>query len=135
MKLSWLSLSIGAAIVVGSFYITLLAMDHFGPHSPCDAAPFALQGPFAKYPGPGAAYISNLPASWSEFSDNSTNPTRSNALVCENNVPMGPPHTRHDDVADKGKGRFSHWGTQVTFSATDNSDPNVNQRRYTIVRR
>ena len=33
----------------------------------------------------------------------------------------------------KGGGRFSHWHTDLRFSATDNSDPQINGRNYRII--
>ena len=51
----------------------------------------------------------------------------------ENGVEIGPAHSVHDDIRNTGKGRFSHWGTTVIFSASDNTDPRTNGRSYTYV--
>ncbi|KQM69541.1 hypothetical protein ASE74_06020 [Pedobacter sp. Leaf216] len=51
----------------------------------------------------------------------------------ENGVEIGPAHSVHDDIRNIGKGRFSHWGTTVIFSASDNSDPRTNGRSYTYL--
>ena len=44
----------------------------------------------------------------------------------------GPAHSQEGDIRTQGAGRFSHWGTVVIFSASDNSDPNTNGHRYTV---
>jgi hypothetical protein len=56
---------------------------------------------------------------------------------------IGPAHTRHVDIRSLGRGRYSHYshegqrasdGTfaaRLYFSASDNSDPGTNGRRYT----
>jgi pectate lyase len=43
---------------------------------------------------------------------------------------LGLAHSLHADIIAHGKGRFSHWGTSVYFSASDNTDPNQNGRTY-----
>jgi pectate lyase len=39
----------------------------------------------------------------------------------------------HADIAEFGRGRFSHWGEAIIFSASDNTDANTNGRRYWAV--
>jgi len=68
-----------------------------------------------------------------ESADFADQPQRSTAVLCENNKPVGPPHTSHHEIADKGGGRYSHWGGAVYFSTVDGSDPNSNGRSYTLV--
>ncbi|MBI2298873.1 MAG: carbohydrate-binding protein [Armatimonadetes bacterium] len=48
----------------------------------------------------------------------------------EDGKELGPAHFLHADIRTKGEGRFSHWVTMLYFSASDNSDPRVNGRRY-----
>lgn len=43
------------------------------------------------------------------------------------------PHSLHDQIAQYGAGRFSHWGDYVLFSSSDNSDPRTNGRTYRLV--
>lgn len=50
--------------------------------------------------------------------------------VFEDGRPLGPGHAGHADIRALGAGRFSHWKGQLYFSASDNSDPRVNGRRY-----
>jgi hypothetical protein len=48
----------------------------------------------------------------------------------ESNKPLGPAHSLHADVREKGLGHYSHWGDYLYFSTSDNSDPRRNARRY-----
>jgi pectate lyase len=47
---------------------------------------------------------------------------------------MGPAHSFHQEIRESGRGRFSHWGTDLLFSTSDNSDPNTNGRSYQAIR-
>lgn len=62
----------------------------------------------------------------------------------EDGVSLGAGHDGHHEIAGLGEGRYSHWGiaterrglkvqsfSVVYFSASDNSDPRTNGRRYT----
>lgn len=64
--------------------------------------------------------------------DSNTEPTVSTLRLYENGVELGPAHAVHQDIRDYGKGRFSHWGTTLYFSASDNSNPATNGRKYTF---
>jgi 4-amino-4-deoxy-L-arabinose transferase-like glycosyltransferase len=55
------------------------------------------------------------------------------ARVLENGVGLATPDARHDDIRDFGRGRFSLWGGRLFWSASDNSDPRTNGRRYELV--
>ena len=50
--------------------------------------------------------------------------------VFEDGKPIGPPHSAHSAVREEGLGRFSHWGSRLYFSTSDNSDPRTNGRKY-----
>ncbi|HWZ36526.1 MAG TPA: hypothetical protein VNW51_10220 [Mucilaginibacter sp.] len=63
--------------------------------------------------------------------DSNTSPTVSTMHLYENGVELGPAHSVHQDIRDYGKGRFSHWGTTLYFSASDNTNPATNGRVYT----
>lgn len=54
--------------------------------------------------------------------------------IFENGVELGPAHSVHQHIRDSGNGRFSHWGGQLWFSASDNSNPTTNGRTYTFLR-
>ena len=58
---------------------------------------------------------------------------RSPLIVYEDTVPLGPAHNTLDDIGEIGRGRFTHWPSLIAFSASDNSDPNTNGRRYWAV--
>ena len=123
-----LLLSIGAvAIVLVSFFGTLFLMNYATPLCPRGAT-VEFQGPFPKW-GLGFAYSAAVP-SLENRADSPTSPARSSFFVCENGYRLGPPHTPGGDIAGKGSGRFSHWTSSFIFSASDNSDPNTNGRRY-----
>ena len=51
--------------------------------------------------------------------------------LVEDGKELGPAHVPHVDIRAKGNGRFSHWNTTIYFSASDNSDPRTNGRKYT----
>jgi hypothetical protein len=63
---------------------------------------------------------------------------RSPIELYENGKRLGPAHSKFSDIAELGKGRFSHFRTRnltaVYWSASDNTDPNTNGRAYWIVK-
>jgi len=63
--------------------------------------------------------------------DSNTQPTVSTLKLYENGVELGPAHSVHQNIRDVGKGAFSHWGTALIFSASDNTNPATNGRKYT----
>jgi SAM-dependent methyltransferase len=71
---------------------------------------------------PGLARLANGPSAL----------THSTLVVYEDGVPLGPAHSHRDDIRIGGRGRFNHWQDQLFFSSSDNSDPNINGRRYTF---
>lgn len=72
-------------------------------------------------------------------SDQNDYPRQSNLVVLEDGKPLGPPHSVHVEIKEKGGGRYSHWvtptGSMVIFSTSDNSDPRTNGRSYEIAAR
>ncbi len=49
---------------------------------------------------------------------------------------LGPAHAAHADIRALGRGRWSHWGSNtIRFSASDDSDPRTNRRRYFVRQR
>ncbi len=92
-----------------------------------------LKGPFAHadgqaysviVPDVGLAPFRYLPGDYSGA------PYASSLLLLENGQPLGPAHSAHADIREKGGGRYSHWNTTIYFSASDNTDPNTNGRAY-----
>ena len=52
--------------------------------------------------------------------------------IFENGIPLTRPHSNHNDIRELGNGRYSHWGSGIFFSTSDNSDPNTNNKSYEI---
>jgi hypothetical protein len=121
---------VAVAVVLLSFFGTLYLLEYFAPLCP-QGAVVEFKAPFHRV-GAGFAYFIAVPG-LEDISDSGATPTRSNLLVCENGYRLGPPHTIHADIGAKGNGRFSHWTAGFIFSASDNSDPNTNGRRYWAV--
>jgi hypothetical protein len=118
------------AVVAVSFAVTLLVLDSYAPRCPKGEA-LELKPPFQKI-GNGFAFAAAAP-SLDRLADTNAEPTRSSAVVCENNALLGPPHSQHIEIIGKGMGRYSHYFPGFTFSTSDNTDPNTNGRRYSAV--
>lgn len=78
----------------------------------------------------GAGYTARL--SGGRQGDKGTSGSR--CVLLEDGKALPTPRALHADIRDKGHGRFSHWteGT-LYFSASDNSDPRTNGRKYSLV--
>lgn len=63
--------------------------------------------------------------------DSGSQPTISTLKVFENGKELGPAHSNHAEIRSLGKGRYSHWLNSLYISASDNSDPRTNGRKYT----
>lgn len=87
------------------------------------AAPFALDA--------GHRWRVELPRH-AAFADTVAAPRRSTIMLYEDGMPLGFAHTPHAHIEQFGGGRYSHWGDQLLFSSTDNTDPNANGRTYAI---
>jgi hypothetical protein len=59
-------------------------------------------------------------------------PHRSKLILYEDGKTLGPAKEIHMDIREKGHGRYSHWDNLVYFSASDNSDPNTNNKKYML---
>ena len=91
-----------------------------------------LQGPYI--PQGGASYAVPLPH-LETMADSAADPRRSALMLYEDGRMLGIAHSAHDHIRRYGKGRFSHWGTSLYFSGSDNSDPNTNGRSYAYCER
>jgi MoaA/NifB/PqqE/SkfB family radical SAM enzyme len=60
--------------------------------------------------------------------------TLSNYQLFENEHPLGPAESLHDEIRQYGEGRFSMWGRAIYFSTSDNSDARYNGRKYVLKR-
>lgn len=61
------------------------------------------------------------------------NGSNSPVRLAEDGCLLGPAHCLHDEIRALGGGRFSHWDGKLWFSTSDESDPRVNGRRYTLI--
>jgi MoaA/NifB/PqqE/SkfB family radical SAM enzyme len=52
----------------------------------------------------------------------------------EGDTRLGPKASLHDDIRKYGNGRYSIWGAQLYFSASDDSNPKENGRVYRLMR-
>ncbi len=50
--------------------------------------------------------------------------------IYEDGKALGPANAVHADIRALGGGRYSMWGDTLYMSASDNSDPNVNGKKY-----
>jgi hypothetical protein len=92
-----------------------------------------LARPYAKFQSDGFAFIGRA-STLRSVADTSDTPQRSPAMLYEDGKPLGPPHSVHADISKLGLGRFSHWDNAgFIFSSSDNSDPNLNGRKYWAV--
>jgi len=89
-----------------------------------------LQGPFSHQ---GGCCWSQKIKSLSSLSDNEKNDSVSSLRLYEDGVPLLPGHALHQNIREKGGGRFSHWHEDLFFSSSDGTDPNTNGRIYTII--
>lgn len=81
----------------------------------------------------GKVYSYALPELRAE-ADDSHAPSKSDLILLENGKPLDFPHAIHEEIAAKGKGRYSHWEDSLIFSSSDGSNPRENGRSYVLVR-
>lgn len=116
-----------ATLVAVSFAITVLLLQRFGGAADdCNSGrSIAMNPPFAS--DGGRAFVAHIQA---PGADTNETPWRSTLVLCEGQKRLGPAHTLHEDIRGTGRGRYSHWGADVIFSSSDNTDPNTNGRQY-----
>lgn len=79
--------------------------------------------------GEGQCWVlDGMPGTWPSDVDG-----ESRVRILEDGVLLGPHTSGHDVIREVGAGAFSHWGSQLWFSTSDNSDPNTNGRTYTVL--
>ncbi|MHB9139999.1 MAG: hypothetical protein ACYC4Q_11410 [Victivallaceae bacterium] len=85
--------------------------------------------PEAIKPEQGFCYIATL-----TLGREADNKGKSECILLEDGKPLSAPHSYHKEIREIGKGKYSHWTvTAIYFSASDNSDPRTNGRKYTLV--
>lgn len=82
-------------------------------------------------------FASNDPLVWrverpefSAIADSAAEPRRSTLLMWENDIPLAFPHCSYANIVQYGGGRYRHWQDGIYFTASDNSNPNVNGKKY-----
>jgi hypothetical protein len=86
----------------------------------------------------GCGYIVPLPirpVGWPLLtfgSDSEDLPTHSKLTLFEDGQEIGAPHVLHEDIRQKGGGRYSHWNSALLFSTPRCDSPRDNTNRYSI---
>jgi hypothetical protein len=80
----------------------------------------------------GLSWVASVP-DLRAYSDDPDFPTRSPLVVLEDNRALGPAHASHAAIRMYGGGSYSHWLDRVFLSTTDDTDPNLNGRRYLAI--
>lgn len=88
-----------------------------------------LTGPFQR--GVGQLWHASIPE-YSSVADSTGAGEVSPLMLYEDDTALGPAHATHAQIRSNGEGRYSHWGDDLYFSTSDNSDPNTNGRRYVL---
>ena len=86
---------------------------------------FHLSGPFTSENG--SAFTITMPQRAQDVA------ASARFFLFEDEALLGPPDSSHETVRSVGNGAFSIWGSAIYFSASDNSDPNTNGRRYSLI--
>jgi SAM-dependent methyltransferase len=97
---------------------------------PEDPIEFVLAADQAR-PEDGLCWTAELPAEVAA-GDDLDNPLRSDLQLFEDGKPLGPGHADHNRIRLVGGGMYSHWGSQLYFSTSDNSSPALSGREYRI---
>ena len=80
----------------------------------------------------GHCFLMSLPE-YTLVGDTADESCRSRLVLYEDDRPLGPAHSLHEDIRHLGGGRYSHWHGNIYFSSSDHSDPRTNGREYKIV--
>jgi hypothetical protein len=80
----------------------------------------------------GHCWIARLPDGIAS-GDSAGRPPSSLLRLFESDRELGPGRVTHDWVREQGCGAFSHWGTDLFFSTSDNTFPGRNGRKYFVV--
>ena len=130
IKATTILAAVGALFVV-YFPVALGLKYSYAPHQGPPGSVLKLIH-FGKFDDSGIAFVSYADK-LSNLADAPDAPDRSPVVLYEDGKPLGPAHTLHADISKLGHGRFSHWGSIIIFSTSDNSDPSTNGRDYWAV--
>ncbi|MBS0150362.1 MAG: hypothetical protein JSR31_05430 [Nitrospira sp.] len=87
------------------------------------------RGKLEKYvPDQGKCFVASIPPRLISDQEGFSRIT-----LLEDGIPLPCGHAAHEDIRLKGEGRYSHWGAQIYFSSSDNSNPITNGKRYELV--
>jgi hypothetical protein len=131
----WMKFAGGTAIVAAIAAVAALWLWLVGYETRSSLAPERIE------PESGSAYWLPLAASrlFISQSDSNEHPNVSHLRLFEDGTELGPAHSLHDPLRNRGRGSFSHFGPHrgggILFSASDNSDPRTNGRAYAAVDR
>lgn len=93
------------------------------------------QKSMARFSPTGLGYIAQIevvaPPPYSIVSDKDGG-TLSELELFEDETKFLKPHSLHQEIDERGEGRYSHWGQNLYFSASDNSDPRLNGHVYSL---
>src|SRR5262249_31938669 len=121
MKRSFAGKYWGAASLIGLvllIHLALAAGIYWSPRIHNELAPSAI------FPESGKAYQAAITSgSFYTLRTDDLTTAASRLVVLEDGRPLGPAHSLHDDIRQKGGGRFSHWGDVIYLSSSDGSDP------------
>lgn len=121
-----------AALFAAYFPIAVYFKHSYVPQPGPSKDTIWLTGPFLPFVEGGKAYRASLPQ-FDELADTLQQKDRSPIILYENDRPLGPAHTYHQDIVDLGGGRYSHWsGLGLVFSTSDGSNPNQNWKLYSV---
>lgn len=107
------------------FLISLISIPREGTIDPASIQPSGTGGWAATLPGAPRYPMVARP-------DSNDEPRASTLALFEDGKPLGAAHSLHSDIWSIGSGRYSHWGTWIIFSSSDNSNPKVNGRHYQV---
>jgi hypothetical protein len=93
---------------------------------PTERLEFAMRPPYA--PRRGAAWTAQIPA------ECLVEPVerRATMTLFEGERPLGSANAMEADICAHGGGRYAIWPTEICFSTSDGSDPNINDRPYRL---
>jgi hypothetical protein len=132
MTLNWKVTTAILVLFATYFSIAIYFRRTYVPVPPQTSSRIWLTGPFIPFIAGGSAYIAELPK-FNYLADSLDDQFRSPLVLYEDEQPVGPAHSEHLDISALGKGRYSQWKDHgLIFSATNNSNPNDNWKRYSV---
>jgi hypothetical protein len=126
-------LTLSLALIAGGVAMILLycfPLVYFLPIAP---EAISLRGGYAYVAPVGQSKILRILLTTGSDSDEAK--TASTLELYEDDQRIGRAHTQHVEIVGKGAGRFSHWGDDIIFSASDNTSPLTNGRVYAVSQR